>query len=113
MSVINLIFKFPQKVTKTEIVKGKSITVFIIHMQVTSNDQEVSDSGLLEWIYCSTYENYESIIDDEEIAKVLDVNTNSLCLNFKKMDPNLSVRDLQCRSFTVLCFLLLTVFCVP
>lgn len=66
---------------------------------------------LFEYILNLVHENYENIIKDPNIAKILNVDNNSICLKLKKINNQLSNRELQCISFTLLYILLLnTIF---
>lgn len=62
------------------------------------------DNEFMENIYRRIYDNYDNIISNEHIAKILDVNANSICKKFKNYNPELTDRDIQCRSFTILYF---------
>lgn len=65
---------------------------------------------LLEYIYSFVYENYQNIMVNENIAKVLDVKTNSMCKKWRLLDPGLTDREIQSKSFTLLYMLLLFTF---
>lgn len=62
------------------------------------------DNDFMENIYRCIYDNYDNIIANEHIVKILDINTNSICKKFKNYNPELTDRDIQCRSFTILYF---------
>lgn len=66
---------------------------------------------LLESVYNSVYENYENIIKNENIRKLLDVKSNTLCVKLRIYDPDMTDIELQCKTFTILYMLILMTFC--
>ena len=72
--------------------------------------QDVGIDQLLEYIYYSAYENYDHLMQNKNVADVLDVNTNNMCKKLRLLNPESTDREIKCKSFTLLYMLLLMTF---
>ena len=57
---------------------------------------------LSEYIYDNVLENYEVLLKDENVSRVLDVEKNSMCHWLRVTNPLLTTRDVQSRALTLL-----------
>ena len=76
---------------------------------ITTTNEDIDVKNLLEYIYNMTYDNYDNIMKNEKINKILDIKTN-MCKKIRTEEADLTDKEIQCKSFTLLYMLMLISF---